>query len=148
MDGLSVAGSVVSLAAITGQLIQSTKALYEFWTFVKEVPTRLQWLGEDLKCLEDSFVSFRQLCAQKQSTIGVQNWLQALQRCSFHLRNLEALVAPFRTQIEDGRMQRVWRSIKAEFNANKVEEFRANLEAAKASLLLVQTALTQSVSET
>ena len=53
MEGLSAAGSVVSILAITGQLVQSTKALYEFWSSVKEVPPRLNWLGEHLRCLRE-----------------------------------------------------------------------------------------------
>ena len=143
MEGLSATGSIVSLVAITGQLFESTKALYEFWTSVKEVPSRLQWLSEDLKCLENSLESIRHQSARNISDNGSQNGYQALRSCRFHMHNLEALVAPFQSRTEDGKRPRMWKSIKAEFNAKKIELYRGNLEAAKASLLVTQIAITQ-----
>ena len=149
MDGLSATGSIISIVAITGQLVESTKALYEFWSSVKEVPLRLHWLSEDTQCLKESFEYIRQQVIQDPNASDIQNTRPALQRCLVHLQNLEALVAPFqcRSQTEEGTRGRSWKSIKAEFNGKKIDLYRMNLEAAKTSLLLTQITGTRSVAE-
>ena len=146
MDGLSAAGSIVGVLAITGQLIQSTKALYEFWSSVKEVPSRLHWLREDTKCLQESLEYIQQRASRESDINNVHSNHHALQRCLVHIRNLEALVAPVQYRIGDGRRARVWKSIKGELHASKIELYRKNLEEAKTSLLLTQATVTLSVS--
>ena len=44
--------SIASLAAITGQLAESTKALHDFWSSVKDISNGLQWLKEDTEILQ------------------------------------------------------------------------------------------------
>ena len=44
--------SIASLAAITGQLAESRKALHDFWSSVKDISNRLQWLKEDTEILQ------------------------------------------------------------------------------------------------
>ena len=145
MDGLSTAGSVVSLVAIAGQLIQSTQTLFEFWSSVKDVPARLQWLIEDLRCVEKALEHIQQQCARNPNMDGAENGCQALQRCVLYMNNLRSLVAPFHSRPEEHGKRRVWKSIKAEFNAKKVTLCRENLEAAKSLLLLTQTTLNRLV---
>ena len=147
MEGLSAAGSVVSILAITGQIVQSTKALYEFWSSVKDVPSRLHWLSEDLKPLQQSVEYIYAQAAQDPNISDIQINRPALHRCLVHMQNLETLIAPFRSRPELGTQGRVWKSIKAEFNAKKIEHYRLNLETAKSLLILTQTSATRSVAE-
>ncbi len=143
MDGgLSAAGSIVSLVAIAGQLIQSTKSLYEFWSSVKEIPTRLQWLREDLKVIQGII---EQISVQSSSARGTTVACHALQNCAIHLNNLKVLVAPLQRRSTKSRKKEIWKSVKAAFNAEKIKLYRENLEAAKLTLVLAQNSLTQLV---
>ena len=147
METLATAGSVVSFVAIAGQLVQSTKALYEFWSSVKNVPVRLQWLSEDLRCLNKFLEHIRQQCARDPIATGADPGCQALQRCAIYTTNLEALIAPFRSQDGDHAKRRVWKSVKAEFSAKKIKSYRENLEAAKVNLILAVTFMNRFVVE-
>lgn len=137
MDGLSTAGGVVSLVTIIGQLIQSTRTLYDFWSSVKDVPTRLQWLSEDLKLIQEILENIEQQSTRNPTT----SLCEALQRCAFYLGNLDVLVAPLRSRPRGGRKEKIWRSIKAVFSEDKIELYRENLESAKTTLLLTQSTL-------
>ena len=97
MDGLSAAGSIVSLAALSGQLLRSAIALHEFWSSVKDVPERLVWLGQDLEFIRGYLQCIEQQITQSSSIHGVVVVNKALQNCASCLNNLENLVAPWRS---------------------------------------------------
>ena len=94
MDVVSAAASIVSLVTITGQLIQSTKALHKFWSSVKDIPTHLQWLTEDLKFIQETLEHIQQQYIQSAITVETTKVREALQKCAFHLKNLNNLVEP------------------------------------------------------
>ena len=98
MDGLSAAGGIVSLVGLVGQLVQSVEALYQFWSCVKDVPTHLQWLVEDLRLLQAILASITQQSVEGLSTVGATMVPQALRSCAVHLSNLEELIAPLQSQ--------------------------------------------------
>ena len=145
MDGISAAASIVGLTAAAGQLLQATKTLYNFWSAVKELPTHLRWLSEDMACMRDILEYIEQQASQGSRSDGTSPIYSALQRYGLHLGNLEALVSPLRLQKGKGGNDKTWKAIKGVFSADKIKLYRESLEEAKATLLIAQTLLHQSV---
>ena len=141
MDGVSAAASVVSLVTIAGQLIQSIKAVYEFWSSVKGVPTRLAWLVEDLQFLQQTLKQVEQYAIQDPSVGENKNCRQALEMCALHVANLEELITPLQSLLGERKKVVLWKSVKAVFCVKKVELYRKYLEEAKATVLLACTIL-------
>jgi hypothetical protein len=146
MDGLAAAGSIVSLISILGQLAQSTRQLYDFWSSMKEVPRSLQWLVGDLYLIREILeVIESQLMQSIVPNIGNNSIGELLRKCILYIENLEALVKPLQSRPREGRGERTWKSIKAVFLTEKIKSYRENLESAKVTLLLVQSHISQSV---
>ena len=138
MDAVSVAASIVSLVTIAGQLIQSTKSLHQFWSSVKDVPTYLQWLTEDLKSIQEILESIQQQYIQSINTSEMTRACQALQKCAFHLTNLKNLVEPLYARSSPDGKRKIWGLIKAVFDNSRIQLYRENLEEAKSALIIAQ----------
>ena len=135
----------MSLVGVLGQLVQSTEALCQFWSCIKDVPAQLQWLIEDTRLLHTTLAGIAQQQKRHGSSIdGATKVPQALQRCVLHLNNLVELIAPLRSQNREARCVRYWKSIRTVLNAQKIELYRTNLETAKSTLLLAQVSLNRS----
>jgi len=52
MEVLGAAGSIVNLATVLAQLINSIKQLHHVWLTVKDFPISLLWLSTDLVVLQ------------------------------------------------------------------------------------------------
>ncbi|KAL8742248.1 MAG: hypothetical protein Q9190_005239 [Brigantiaea leucoxantha] len=143
MDGLSAAGSIVTLAALAGQLLRSAVALHEFWSSVKDVPERMLWLGQDLEFIQGHLQRIEQQVTQSSSNHSTAGVDEAFRRCVFYMESLETMVAPWQSQPRQIRRERRWRSVKAVLNEKKIKYYKKNLEGAKTSLILAQNLLNQ-----
>jgi hypothetical protein len=145
MEALEVAGSVVSLVTILGQLIQSARQLHDFWSSVKDVPKSLEWFTEDLNIIREILEAIHPQLMQGSATIGSSTALRLLKKCAISIGNLEAFVKPLQSGPGDSRKAKTWKSIKAVFLSDKIKSYRENLESLKVTLLLAQNHITECV---
>ena len=135
----------MSLVGLLGQLVQSAEALYRFWSCVKDVPAHLQWLSEDVEFLRSILIGITQKQTDSFDVEAAMEMQQALQKSATHLDNLVKLIAPLRPRARDAKCVVLWKCVKTVLSTHKIELFRANLEAAKSTLLLAQISQERSV---
>ena len=142
MDGVSAAASVVGLV---GQLIQSIKALHDFWSSVRDIPTRLQWLSKDLHFLQQTLEQIEQNAIRDPGVSEDMYGRQALEMCTLHIAKLEELIRPLQPQLGEGRTIVFRKSVKAVFCVEKMERCRKRIEEAKTTILLAYYSLNRFV---
>ena len=58
--------------------------------------------------------------------------------CQVRLKKLDDLAKPLKIDLHAGKREKSWRSLKAAFRGNKIEQLRGILESAKTTLLLAK----------
>lgn len=143
MEALGAAGSIVSLAAVLAQLIQTVTQLHDPRSSLKDAPKSLMWLSTDLEILHGILQSIDSSSVQLSHTSDTSHLDGILRKCALYIGNLQETVRPLQSEAGSGTAKKAWKSVKAVFGSEKIKSYRENLESAKATLLLAQIQLHQ-----
>ncbi|MCJ1389076.1 hypothetical protein MMC18_001930 [Xylographa bjoerkii] len=131
MDGAS---GVMAVASLALQLVDSVKQLYDFWESVREAPSSITGLVEDLKI----FSAMLEELQHDEEIFGPQKvTLLALESCRVKVNTLHALLQPAGFN-STSKVVRKWTSLKAVLRRDKLERFRCILQEAHNTLMSAQ----------
>lgn len=129
-EALGVAGSVVSIVGLAGQVAQGVNYLYTFFNDMQDSPSDIKSLSEELKLVGDI------LTEVNRDGIDSAPLSAALQRCKEVICDLENLVQ--RTNLvsaQSSNAKRLWSQMSTAFRNEKFRKYIERLERAKSTLL-------------
>lgn len=138
---MEVVGSAASVTALIGIAGQSAKALWDFWSSLKDCPADIRSFSRDLQILNEVLQGMQRDLNRYPGQNQVSLVGKSLEDCICFLRELENMVKPFRSTAHTTRAARTWSSVKAVFNEDRVIRLRRNLDTTKCTLLLATTNL-------
>ena len=136
MDGLSSAASVIAVASIAIQLVDSVDKLAIFWNAVKDAPEDIHGIAIDLRLLASVL---NEIVLEAQHLPPDASLEAVLQNCRLKVNTLTSIV----TGIENGFASKTtgirrWTALKAVFKSEKLRKFQNVLERLKSTLVLAQ----------
>ncbi|KAF4631032.1 hypothetical protein G7Y89_g7100 [Cudoniella acicularis] len=143
---ISWGASVIAVISLAFQLADCVKELHEFWASVREAPSDLQPIVDDLKLLS---TVLSEMAAQSSRNHSNSTMDDVLKVCMRQIEELQAITNELEKGFTSARMRtRIWSAIKAKFKEEKIEKFRLALINFKTTLLLAhQAAFHQSTNE-
>jgi hypothetical protein len=128
-EALGVAGSVVSFVGLAGQVAQGINYLYNFFNTMKDAPSDVKSLAEELKVL-GTILDEVDRDRLDSAPVGA-----ALQRCKDVIEELEDLIRKSNLTTEQSRTRKIWSQMSAAFRNEKFRKYTEQLERAKSMLL-------------
>lgn len=141
MSGLDVAGGVFATVSIALQLADTALKLHHFWRSLKDSPSQIREFASDLLVLQRVLFEIHE---EEKLLPGPSDALpthEPLLQCERYLGELQTLADKLKVDISKGRVQRTWKSIKVIFQKEHLDQFRANLESMKSTLILARQSL-------
>ena len=148
-DPLSIAASVAGLLALTGTV---SKSVFQFLTSIKDAPENARNLVRSLYTLSVAFGQIQQNLLDPDFVSETNDKdVEELQQC---LANCTAVFTQLQKKVEDCGMgaqgqhllRKTWESVKWSFTDDVLEDLLRRVEAEKATLQLLISAFTASVS--
>ncbi|KAH7409134.1 hypothetical protein BKA64DRAFT_388235 [Cadophora sp. MPI-SDFR-AT-0126] len=134
MEGLGAAASVIAVASLTLQLVESVRQLREFWQSVTEAPESVGEIARELQVLSTILAQIANTTLPERPN---ENMKLALETCA---SQIEPLLSMTRQLIDHFRSnsttKRKWAAIKSVFKAEKINQIRNAIERTKSTLLL------------
>lgn len=136
MDGVSSAFAVVSLAI---QLVETGEKISKFLTSVRDAPSEVSKLGQNVDQLNSTLKQVSYLLEQQYlvlrlpgSPVFITN---ALENCEKRIKTLESVISKARIAMDHrNRVHRSWAAIKFGWKKEDVREMQSQLCDAEAGL--------------
>lgn len=136
MEGAASVIGVVGVATITIQLAESIKKLSDFWSSVKEAPSDVQAIIDDLDLLCSVFKSIGSDIDLIEDDLLLE---RVLCNCVVTIKPLGAILQDIqRGFASTKRSVRKWTAIKSVLKWDKIKKFQEILDRLKGTLMLVQ----------
>ena len=133
---METAAGVFAIVSLAIQLAENMKKLSDFWSSVKEAPSDVQAIVDDLDLLCDVLESIASEAHWTESDVLLE---RILQRCTEYIEKLDAILQ----EVQPGfastkRPVRQWTAIKLVVKSDKIKKFQLILDRLKGTLMLVQ----------
>lgn len=137
MDGLSSASGVFAAVSIAIELAATIRKIVKFGKAVKDAPTQIRALFQDLEVLDAVITRIEQL----NQHVAVDNVSEkALQNCQIKLLKLQNVIDQAQLNIKSkSRFRRNWGAFKFVLNEAEIQSIQASIQEAKSTLQLAQT---------
>ncbi|TPX13832.1 uncharacterized protein E0L32_005776 [Thyridium curvatum] len=142
MDPLSIASAAVSFAGFAGQALKGTQALCSFISDIRDAPSKIQRLGDELNTLRKSIEDIRTGHTTSTSIHPALN--DAAQLCDDVIGPLHARIERYSGSLASGRIKRRWAQVESAFRGSKIDKMTADVQRARMALVdarLMQTRL-------
>ncbi|GIJ92664.1 hypothetical protein Asppvi_001942 [Aspergillus pseudoviridinutans] len=133
-EALGVAGSIVGIASLAGQICSGVQQLYAFVDSVKQGPSDFQNVKNDILLIERVVRRMAEDCTDLPEHLDV-----GLLKCSFELclSRVNRLLTIIQSLDTSSQKNRTIKFIKATVTKTRVAEFAKELDSAKMTLMLV-----------
>lgn len=129
-ETLGVVGSIVGVAGFAGQLVKSSKFLYDFFKGIRDAPDDVRKLLEELEILGSIFGNIQ------NSFTGHDLELEmALKYCEQRINELIRLIKASDPSKVPKKRQRLWKQFKIALNNSEIAKHVGNLERAKSMVM-------------
>lgn len=133
MDPLSIASAAVSFAGFAGQALKGTQALCSFISDIRDAPSKIQHLGDELNTLKKSIEDIR--TGHTTSTSIHPALHDAAQLCDDVIRPLHARIERYSGSLASGRIKRRWAQVESAFRGSKIDKMTADVQRARMALV-------------
>jgi hypothetical protein len=137
MNGLSNASSVFAAVSIAIQLGESIKKMVELGKGIKDAPTHIRALSQDLEVLAAVLAQIQQL----NGHVAFDNIAEkALQNCQIKILKLQNAIRQAQLNVKSKRrLRRKWGAFSFALNEHEIQSMQISIEEAKSTLQLIQT---------
>ncbi|KAE8381609.1 ankyrin repeat-containing domain protein [Aspergillus bertholletiae] len=131
---LGVAGSVVGIVSLAGQVCVGFQELYTFLDSIKEAQFDLQCVKDDILLLKNLVMDMSDDCTQSPGHLDTGLLKTSLELCISRINRLVAIIRPLEFTNQRGR---TLQAIHAAVKKKRLAEFTKELDSAKITLILV-----------
>lgn len=131
---LGVAGSVVGIVSLAGQVCVGIQELYAFLDSVKDAELDLKCIKDDVVFLQNAVQWIRRDCTNIPKHVDAGLLRMSLELCNSRITRLLAIVGP--SESTDHRTK-AFRKLRATAKKKRIVDFVRDLDSAKMSLMLV-----------
>lgn len=141
MDGLSAASSAFAVVSLAGQMVSGIKSLIDFWDSMRGAPDFIQEMLHELRLLAA-------VLERIQSTSNLRDvdplLMDALKSCDIKVQSFIAFMSDLKpAYLASSRTVRTWKSFKAAFQGDKINNFRISVGETKTTLFLIRQDLAE-----
>jgi hypothetical protein len=136
MDGISSGSGVFAAVSIAIQLGESIKKIVELGKAIKDAPTHIRALFQDLEVLAAVLSQIQQL----NKHVAFDNVTEkALQNCQIKILKLQNAIHQAQLNVKSkSRLRRKWGAFSFALNEHEIQSIQISIEEAKSTLQLVQ----------
>ena len=127
---LGVASGALSIAGFAGQLTQSAAFLYDFISNIRDAPSTVRALGEELRVLESLLAKIQQSFTGQNADLE-----EALKHCEKQLNRLLEFVKRVDPDQHAKKRRRLWSQCKVAIKRSDLAKYLGNLNRSKSMLL-------------
>jgi hypothetical protein len=141
-EALGVAGSLVGIASLAGQICSGVQQLYAFVDSVKHAPSDIQNIKNDILLIERVVRRMAEECTDLPEHLDIDILKSSFELCLSRVNRLLAIIQSLDTSSQTNRTIKL---IKATVKKTRLAEFAKELDSAKMTLMLVYQHHIQSV---
>lgn len=133
-------GTVIGIVSLVGQLLRGLKSLHTFFGDIKDAPSDVQTLTQELSSVE----TILNKTLDQLNTINPNNrntlLATAVRNCAEHVSGLENLTRPLRLKGHDGSIKRMWKQVATAYKKEDFQNHIAMLHGARLNIIAAQGA--------
>lgn len=133
-------GTVIGIVSLVGQLLQGLKSLRTFFGDIKDAPSDVQTLTQELSSTEAVLNKTHDQLNNNNPDNRNTLLETAVRNCAEQVSKLEDLTRPLQVKQRDGQIKRIWKQIATAFKKEDLQKHIAMLSRARLDIIAAQGA--------